>query len=108
MKFYNSSFIQNVCNINGGALAIEISDKIQFNNVYFIKNIALKNIGGGIITLKSNEIEVNNCKFYKNVAFKGGALSFKSSHTKYNSIKNSLFIKNICESKGGGVEAEVL
>ncbi len=95
----NSNFINNYCNLIGGATSLHSDGEII--NCTFINNSAGV-YGGAVCTgILSDDISVNitNCTFINNTAPMGGAILIKGNNVK---VTNSKFEDNKANNSEGG------
>jgi len=88
----------------GGAIAINMVDKIKITNCLFRHNLADKftgnNPAGGAIVLGKSSIHISHCIFHDNAGSWGGALAICDNSNPV--IDNCLFYNNEATYIGGG------
>ena len=112
-SFTNCKFIENSSNTFGGGVSIRNNTlmkdmPITFDNCEFDGNKS--NNGGAIGQIKNDhEVIVTNCVFKNNLAYgleksgNGGGVFAMAELCKGLTIKNSTFVGNTCQGKGGVV-----
>ena len=82
-----SIFTDNIANISGGVIRLQLGGILNVENSYFTNNSAI-NVGGVVYADEQTMIDICQSSFLQNSALSGGVVSVTSSSSDSSSIEN--------------------
>lgn len=99
LEVVDSSFDTNIAHSAGGALHLSDVDRVEFDRVSFIDNVATHGDGGAVYAVNSPSFTIVGSTFHENFAsFGGGAISTGGGLD----VSGTTFTNNEAELRSGG------